>query len=61
MVYNEISTGRYFLYHIEDCYLTSSSIDWMTKTGGTSVDVSNPTTNADFLTDTYRDYYWYKI
>jgi len=41
------------------CY-TDNSSNWRNKSGGTPIDVSNPTTNAtNFKTD-HRDHYWYK-
>ena len=29
-------------------------------TGGTQIDVTNPSQNATYLKSTYYDYYWYK-
>ena len=42
-------------------YRTSSSTNWENKTGGTSTNVTTPSTNATYFTDTYDNYYWYKL
>ncbi len=42
-------------------YITTSSTGWSSMTGGTEVDVTNPSTNATYFTDTYEGYYWYKL
>ena len=42
-------------------YITTNYTDWKNKKGGTSIDVKTPTTNDDYLSSTYLNYYWYKI
>ena len=42
-------------------YRTTSSSDWSNMTGGTLVDVTNPSTNANYFSSVYDYYYWYKI
>ncbi len=44
-------------------YYTDDYNNWNNKTGGTQIDVTNPTTNASNLTSAYTYYskYWYKI
>ena len=43
-----------------DWYRTTSETDWQNKTGGTLVDVTNPTNNDELFVDNYYNYYWYK-
>ena len=42
-------------------YRTNNSTNWENKTGGTQTDLTNASTNATYFTDTYKDYYWYKL
>ena len=42
-------------------YRTTDDDDWSSKTGGTKTSVTDPLTNATYLTSTYNDYYWYKL
>jgi len=42
-------------------YRTNNKASWNNKTGGTQTSVTNVSTNATYFTDTYEDYYWYKL
>ena len=42
-------------------YVTDSEMDWENKTGGRNTDVTTPSTNATYFTDTFYDYYWFKV
>ena len=42
-------------------YRTTSYDNWNNKTGGTSTNVTTPSTNATYFTSTYYEYYWYKL
>jgi len=42
-------------------YRTNNKANWNNKTGGTQTSVTNVSTNATYFTDTYEDYYWYKL
>lgn len=35
--------------------------DWENKKGGTNTNVASSSQNAEYFTDVYRDYYWYKL
>ena len=41
-------------------YRVYNSSNWENKTGGTLVDVTNPTNNDELFVDNYYNYYWYK-
>ena len=43
-----------------DWYSTYVYDNWQNKTGGTLVDVTNPTNNDELFVDSYYVYYWYK-
>lgn len=42
-------------------YYTNDYQDWENKANGTQIDVNNTSQNATYFTDTYSDYYWYKL
>ena len=50
----EDSTTWYRIYWVDN----NAYENWQNKTGGTQVDVTNPSTNANYIDN---DYYWYKI
>ncbi|MBE5740727.1 MAG: leucine-rich repeat domain-containing protein [Clostridiales bacterium] len=42
-------------------YYTEWYSNWEKKTGGTQIDVTNSSSNVTYFTDTYHDYYLYKL
>jgi len=42
-------------------YKTERYNDWNDKIGGTPTDVANSSSNAKYFTDTFYNYYWYKV
>jgi len=41
-------------------YKTDNYNNYINKTGGTKIDVTNSSDNVTYFTDTYYNYYWYK-